>query len=185
MIGFGVLAFLLMLAEGVANDWSALHAVEHLDQPPSAAALAYATFAVAMTVGRLTVDRIAGRFGPAFVVRYGSLAAAVGIGVVMISPVFGLTLVGWAVFGLGLAGVVPQLFTAAGNISSTNQSIILSRVVGAGYVGQLAGPALVGVVAGWVGLNLAFALPLIFCVVAVVVAPIVSRPTDGGRGAHG
>jgi MFS family permease len=51
--------------------------------------------------------------------------------------------------------------------------------VGAGYVGQLAGPALVGVVAGWVGLNLAFALPLIFCVVAVVVAPIVSRPTEG------
>lgn len=178
VIGFGVLAFLLMLAEGVANDWSALHAVEHLDQPPSAAALAYATFAVAMTVGRLTVDRIAGRFGPAFVVRYGSLAAAVGIGVVMISPVFPLTLVGWAVFGLGLAGVVPQLFTAAGNISSTNQSIILSRVVGAGYVGQLAGPALVGVVAGWVGLNLAFALPLIFCAVAVVVAPIVSRPSE-------
>ena len=178
VIGFGVLAFLLMLAEGVANDWSALHAVEHLGQPSSAAALAYATFAVAMTMGRLTVDRIAGRFGPAFVVRYGSLAATVGIGVVMVSPVFPLTLVGWAVFGLGLAGVVPQLFTAAGNISSTNQSIILSRVVGAGYVGQLAGPALVGVVAGWVGLNLAFALPLIFCVVAVIVAPIVSRPTE-------
>lgn len=178
VIGFGVLAFLLMLAEGVANDWSALHAVEHLDLPASAAALAYATFAVAMTVGRLTVDRIAGRFGPAFVVRYGSLAAAVGIGLVMISPVFVLTLVGWAVFGLGLAGVVPQLFTAAGNISATQQSIVLSRVVGAGYVGQLAGPALVGVVAGWVGLNLAFALPLIFCVVAVVVAPIVSRPDE-------
>lgn len=178
VIGFGILAFLLMLAEGVANDWSALHAVEHLDRPPSAAALAYATFAVAMTVGRLTVDRIAGRFGPAFVVRYGSLAAAVGIGLVMISPVFALTLVGWAIFGLGLAGVVPQLFTAAGNISATQQSIVLSRVVGAGYVGQLAGPALVGVVAGWVGLNLAFALPLVFCVVAVVVAPIVSRPSE-------
>ncbi len=178
VIGFGVLAFLLMLAEGVANDWSALHAVEHLNLPTSAAALAYATFAVAMTVGRLTVDRIAGQFGPAFVVRYGSLAAAVGIGLVMISPVFLLTLVGWAVFGLGLAGVVPQLFTAAGNISATQQSIVLSRVVGAGYVGQLAGPALVGLVAGWVGLNLAFALPLLFCVVAVVVAPIVSRPTE-------
>ena len=100
----------------------------------------------------------------------------------MISPVFGLTLVGWAVFGLGLAGVVPQLFTAAGNISSTNQSIILSRVVGAGYVGQLAGPALVGVVAGWVGLNLAFALPLIVCVVAIVVAPVVTLRPDPADG---
>ena len=174
VIAFGVLAFLLMMAEGVANDWAPLHAVDHLQQPNATAALAYATFAVAMTVGRLTVDRIAYRFGPAFVVRYGSTAAAVGIAVVMISPAFALTLVGWAIFGIGLAGVVPQLFTAAGNISSTGQSIILSRVVGAGYVGQLAGPALIGILAGWVGLNLAFVLPLLVCVIAIVVAPVVT-----------
>jgi MFS family permease len=181
VIAFGVLAFLLMLAEGVANDWAALHAVEHFAQPTARAAFAYATFAVAMTVGRLTVDRIAHRFGPAFVVRYGSVAAAIGISTVMISSVLPLTLAGWAVFGLGLAGVVPQLFTAAGNLSSTGQSIILSRVVGAGYVGQLAGPALIGLLAGWVGLNLAFVLPLLVCVVAIVVAPVVTpRPVPGG-----
>lgn len=177
VFAFGLLAFLLMMAEGVANDWAALHAVEHLLQPTTRAAFAYATFAVAMTVGRLTVDRIAHRFGPAFVVRYGSVAAAVGIATVMISPAFWLTLVGWAIFGLGLSGVVPQLFTAAGNISPTRQSIILSRVVGAGYVGQLAGPALIGLLAGWVGLNLAFALPLLVCVVAIIVAPVVTPRT--------
>lgn len=141
VFAFGLLAFLLMMAEGVANDWAALHAVEHLLQPTTRAALAYATFAVAMTIGRLTVDRIAHRFGPAFVVRYGSVAAAIGITTLMVSPAFWLTVLGWAIFGLGLSGVVPQLFTAAGNISPTRQSIILSRVVGAGYVGQLAGPA--------------------------------------------
>jgi MFS family permease len=175
VIGFAVLAFLLMMSEGVANDWAALHAVEHLGRPDSAAALAYATFAVSMTVGRLTIDRVAGRFGPAFVVRYGSLTAAVGILLVMISPVYLLTLIGWAIFGLGLAGVVPQLFSAAGNISTTNQSILLSRVVGAGYVGQLAGPAMVGGAASLIGLNLSFGLPLLFCGVAVTVAPIVSK----------
>jgi hypothetical protein len=37
------------------------------------------------------------------------------------------------------------------------------------------------VVAGWVGLNLAFALPLIVCGVAVIVAPIVSRPSDAAE----
>jgi MFS family permease len=181
VIAFGVLAFLLMMAEGVANDWAALHAVDHLGEPSARAALAYATFAVAMTVGRLTVDRIAHRFGPAFVVRYGSVAAAIGVTTVMISPTFVLTLVGWAVFGLGLAGVVPQLFTAAGNISSTGQSIILSRVVGAGYVGQLAGPALIGLLAGWVGLNLAFVLPLLVCLLAIVVAPVVTPRPPGLR----
>jgi len=178
VIGFGVLAFLLFLAEGVANDWSALHAIEHLGLPAATAALAYATFAVSMTVGRLTVDRIAGRFGPAFVVRYGSLTAAAGLLLVMLSPAFAVTLIGWAIFGVGLSGVVPQIFTAAGNVSSTNQSILLSRVVGAGYVGHLAGPALVGAVGGWIGLNLAFGLPLVFCLVAVVLAPIVTLRTE-------
>lgn len=180
VIAFGVLAFLMMMAEGVANDWAPLHAVDHLDQPTSTAALAYAIFAVAMTVGRLTVDRVAHRFGPAFVVRYGSVAAAAGIALVMISPAFPLTLVGWTVFGLGLAGVVPQLFTAAGNISSTRQSIILSRVVGAGYVGALAGPALIGLLAGWVGLNLAFVLPLLVCILAIVMAPLVTPRSAAG-----
>lgn len=180
VIAFGVLAFLMMMAEGVANDWAPLHAVDHLDQPTSTAALAYAIFAVAMTVGRLTVDRIAHRFGPAFVVRYGSVAAAGGIALVMISPAFALTLVGWTTFGLGLAGVVPQLFTAAGNISSTRQSIILSRVVGAGYVGALAGPALIGLFAGWVGLNLAFVLPLLVCILAIVMAPLVTPRSAAG-----
>ncbi len=182
VIAFGVLAFLLMMAEGVANDWAPLHAVDHLHQPSSTAALAYAIFAVAMTVGRLTVDRIAHRFGPAFVVRYGSAAAAAGIALAMVSPVFALTLAGWTIFGLGLAGVVPQLFTAAGNISSTGQSIILSRVVGAGYVGALAGPALIGLLAGRVGLNLAFVLPLLVCILAIVVAPVVTPRSVPGTG---
>lgn len=90
-----------------------------------------------MTIGRLLVDRIAGRFGPAFVVRWGSALAALGILIVMVAPSFLLAATGWALFGLGLSGVVPQLFTAAGNISPARQSIIMSRVVGAGYVGQL------------------------------------------------
>lgn len=174
VIGFGALAFLLMLAEGVANDWAALHAVEKLEAPTSTAALAYAVFAVSMTVGRLTVDRVAGRFGPAFVVRYGSALAAAGLLVVMLSPAFVLTAAGWCLFGLGLAGVVPQLFTAAGSVDPARQSIIMSRVVGAGYVGQLAGPALVGAAAGLVGLNLAFVLPFLFCLLGVVIARIVT-----------
>lgn len=180
VIGFAVLAFLLMLSEGVANDWSALHAVEHHGVPAATAGLSYAAFGVSMTVGRLAVDRVAGRFGPAFVVRYGSALAAAGLLLVMLSPVFGLTVAGWCLFGLGLAGVVPQLFTAAGGISPSRQSIIMSRVVGAGYVGQLAGPAIVGAVAGLVGLNLAFVLPFLFCLLGVMIARIV----DPGSGAE-
>lgn len=170
------LAFLLMLAEGVANDWSALQAVERLDVPDSAASLAFGAFAIAMTVGRLVIDRIVQRFGPVIVVRYGSAAAALGLLIVVLSPSYPLTLAGWIVFGLGLSGVVPQLFTAAGNLSSRNQGLVISRVVGAGYVGLLAGPAVIGWVSHLTGLTGALVIPLVFCVAGVLLAGQVRVP---------
>ncbi|MGP5387295.1 hypothetical protein [Brachybacterium tyrofermentans] len=50
----------------------------------------------------------------------------------------------------------------------------MSRVVGAGYVDQLAGPSLVGAAAGLVRLNLTFVLPFLFCLLGVVIARIVT-----------
>lgn len=183
MVAYGALAFLLMLSEGVANDWGPLHAVERLHQSHASASLAYGTFAVAMTLGRLGIDRVAHRYGPRAVVRYGSLAAAAGMGVVVVSPAYSLTLLGWAVYGLGLAGIVPQLFTAAGNLPSARRSVVLARVVGAGYLGMLAGPALIGFVAGKIGLDDAFILPLLFCLVGVVLAAAVGRKEPGPQAA--
>lgn len=173
VIALAFLAFVLMLAEGAANDWSALHAVEHLGQTEAAASLAYGTFAITMTVGRFLADRVAHAIGPLNVVRYGSAAGAIGMVLVVISPVFGVTLLGWAIFGLGVAGVVPQIFTAAGNVDPARSGKIISRVVGAGYIGMLAGPAVIGFLGGSIGLTLAFLLPLLFCVCGVLLAPSV------------
>jgi MFS family permease len=180
LAALAALAFLLMLAEGTANDWSALQAVEHLGLPGSAASLAYAAFAVAMTIGRFTADPAAHRFGPVNVVRIGSAVAAVGMLTVVLSGLYPLTLLGWIIFGLGLSGIVPQIFTAAGNLGSVNQGVAISRVISAGYIGLLAGPAIIGWLAGGIGLTSALALPVLFCVVGVLLARQVApgpRPT--------
>jgi MFS family permease len=95
----GTLAFLLLLAEGSAMDWSNLHAQQHLGVSPSAGALALGCFVAAMTVGRFSVDRIAPRVGPVRTVRWGSATAVLGIAIVTVSPVLPLTLIGWAVLG--------------------------------------------------------------------------------------
>ncbi|MFZ4894874.1 MFS transporter [Plantibacter sp. Mn2098] len=174
VFALATLAFLLMLSEGVASDWSALQAVEHLAQPEAAASLAYGTFAIMMTIGRLCADRVSHAFGPVNVVRYGSAIAALGMLVVVLSPVFGLTLVGWALFGIGISGIVPQIFTAAGNLDAASSGVTLSRVVGVGYIGILAGPAVIGFLGGVIGLTMAFILPIAFCVLGVILAPIVS-----------
>ncbi|MEU4668068.1 MFS transporter [Amycolatopsis sp. NPDC023774] len=170
----GALAFALMLSEGVANDWAALHLQDVLGTSASTAALAYGSFAVAMTVGRFATDRVAALAGPVAVVRYGSALAAVGLAVASLSPWVPLALVGWAIFGLGLAGGVPQLFTAAGNLDTRASGALMARVVGLGYVGLLAGPALIGGLTRWMPLNVAFAVPFALCVAAVAAAPVIA-----------
>lgn len=170
----GGLAFALMLSEGVANDWSALELKDVLGASTSTAAFAYGSFATAMTVGRFLTDRVAALIGPAAIVRYGAGLAAIGLATASLSPSVPVGLVGWAVFGIGLSGGVPQLFTAAGNLDARASGALLARVVGFGYVGMLAGPAVIGGLTRWVPLNVAFAVPVVLCVLAVVFAPTLA-----------
>lgn len=169
----GGLAFGLMLSEGVANDWAALHFRDILGTSVSTAAYAYGSFAVAMTVGRFLTDRVAAVVGPAAIVRWGAAMAAVGLTLVIVVPWVPAGLVGWAIFGLGLAGGVPQLFTAAGNLDPRSSGALMARVVGLGYVGLLAGPALIGGLAHWMPLNLAFILPVALCILTFFGGPVL------------
>ncbi|MEU5951069.1 MFS transporter [Streptomyces sp. NPDC047525] len=172
------LALMLMLCEGVANDWSVLHLRDTLDAPAATAALAYGAFATAMTVGRLLADRVSARYGPVAVLRHGASVAAVGMTVAALSPWIPLALLGWTVFGIGLSGCIPQLFSAAGHADQDAAGANVSRVAGLGYLGMLAGPAVIGPLTHAVPLNLTFFLPVAFCVLAACTAGILrTRPT--------
>jgi MFS family permease len=173
----GAIAFAMMLAEGVANDWAALHAEDVLGTSTSTAAFAYGSFAVTMTIGRFATDRIAALVGPVAIVRYGAALAAIGLSLVVFSPWVWLAFAGWGLFGLGLSGSVPQLFSAAGNLDKRSSGALMARVVGLGYVGLLAGPALIGGLAHWIPLNVAFLVPVVLCLLAVGFANVLApRP---------
>lgn len=169
------LALMLMLSEGVANDWSVLAMREVLDAPAATAALAYGAFAAAMTVGRFLTDRVAARFGPVAIVRYGSALAALALTMIAFSPSIPLTIAGWVLFGLGLSGTIPQLFSAAGHADPKAAGANVSRVAGLGYLGVLAGPAVIGPLTHLMPLNYTFFLPVAFCVVAALTAHVL-RP---------
>ncbi len=169
------LALMLMLSEGVANDWSTLEARDVLGTTAATAALAYGAFAAAMTIGRLLTDPVAARFGPVAIVRYGAFLAAFALTGVALSTWLPLTLIGWAVYGIGLSGCIPQLFSAAGHADPAAAGVNVARVSGLGYLGMLAGPAIIGPLAHFFALNDAFFLPVALCALAGFTAHIV-RP---------
>ncbi|MFD3308163.1 MFS transporter [Streptomyces sp. NPDC058694] len=185
------LALMVMLCEGAANDWSALHLKDILGAPASTAAFAYGTFAATMTIGRLLADRLAARFGSMAILRYGAATAAVGITIVTVSPWIWAAFAGWALFGLGLSGCVPQLFSAAGHADPAAAGANVSRVAGLGYVGMLAGPAVIGWLTHFFDLNHTFVLLILLCAITAGAAGILRtgsertrRPREPALGSH-
>ena len=176
----GLLAFLLLLSEGSAMDWSSLHARQHLGASSSMAALAAGSFMVAMTVSRFLADRVAAAVGPVWMLRGGAIIAVGGMLIVILAPALPLALVGWAVFGIGVAGGLPQVFSAAGNLGGATSGRTLSRVVGMGYVAIMGGPALIGWMVELVSWTGALTVPLVALLVCAIAAPVVARgaPAD-------
>jgi len=175
------LAAMVMLSEGAANDWSALHLKDILGASASVAAVGYGTYAAAMTTGRLLADRMSGRFGPMAILRYGAATAAVGITIVAVSPWLWAAFAGWALFGLGLSGCVPQLFSAAGRVDPSATGANVSRVAGIGYLGMLSGPAVIGWLTHLVPLNHALLLLTLLCTIAAAAAGVLRTESDRTR----
>lgn len=176
VLALAAIAFAVLLAEGVAGDWSTLQMREHLGVDEATAALAFGAFSVTMTGGRLAADRVSGAFGRVVVVRYGTLLAALGFAVITVSPWAPLSLLGWAMAGLGLSGTVPQIFTAAGNLGSATAATDMARVFSLGYLGLLAGPAVIGWLSALVPLTATFLVPLAAMVACCVYAGAVAAP---------
>ena len=171
----GALCFISFLAEGAILDWSAvfLREVRHVDI--SVAGIGYAGFSVAMVGGRLTGDAMTHRFGVLRMLRNGGLVAAAGFIVAALVPGAAGAIAGFLVFGIGVANVVPVLFSAAGQVVGVPAGVALATVTTIAYAGLLVGPALIGFVAD------ATSLPTAFVLVAVMLAAI---PASAGRVSH-
>lgn len=157
VIFIGVLCFIVFLVEGAILDWRALFLTATRGLDASKGGLGYAAFAIAMTCGRLTGDRIVRRFGGKRVLLLGGLCAAGGFFVAVSAPSAAVALTGFVLVGLGASNIVPILFSAAGNQAAMPASLAIAAITTIGYAGILAGPALIGFVAHASSLNIAFA----------------------------
>jgi MFS family permease len=181
----GLLALCSLLGEGAAGSWSAVYLRDNLGTSAAFAALGYAAFSVTMAVGRLTGDRLAARFGPGRLVSGCGVVAGLGLAGALISRSPALSLVGFALFGAGLSSTFPQLLSTAGNIQTPRSGTGIARVAGAGYLGLLVGPVLIGSFADLLGLRLALGIPVILMGLIVVGGWAVVGPRRAGRRAPG
>ena len=157
----GVLCFIVFLTEGAMLDWSGVFLVSERGLDSAYAGMGYAAFATAMTIGRLTGDRIVARMGGARVTILGGVCAAVGLAISLVVPHWSAALIGYALVGAGCSNIVPVLFTAVGRQTTMPQSAAIPAMTSLGYAGILVGPAFIGFVAHASALSVALAVLIV------------------------
>ena len=179
----GLLALCGQLGEGAASDWSAIYLHADLGSPAALAACALAAFSITMAAGRVARDRLAARYGPVALVRASGLLAGAGLaaGLLIGTPAAGIA--GFALLGLGLAGVFPQLVSSAARLDPARAGRNIARIAAVAYLGLLCGPVAIGAAASGVGLRDALLIPAVLAVLVAVAAGVMRPRHDRGGGA--
>ncbi|WKN43418.1 MFS transporter [Tunicatimonas pelagia] len=170
-----LLGFFILMVEGAMADWTAIHIMDLPNATASLAAMGFAGFSFTMAIGRLLGDKIVRVVGRSRVLRFGSVIAALGLLLVVLIPEVGGAVIGFGLVGVGLANVVPIIFSSAGYANPDAPGRGIAAVTTMGYFGFLIGPPLIGFIAEGISLNGAWLMLSVFLSVVVIMAPRLIR----------
>ncbi len=181
----GVMALFSMIPEGAVLDWGALYLQQERGTNLATAGFAFGLFAGAMALMRFLGDGVRNRFGAVNTLRVSSLIAAAGMLVAGLSPYPWLVIAAFALAGIGIANVVPILFSAGGNQPGMASTTGMSVVTTMGYSGILLAPAAIGFTAERTGFAVVFValsgLLVVVCLMARLARTADFAPRQTGE----
>jgi MFS family permease len=175
LLGIGVFAFCVLLAEGSVNDWAAIYLDDEAGASEAIAATGLAAFSLTMGCGRLLGDRLADRLGSVRLARGGATLSLAGMAIALSAGAPPAAVLGFAVMGLGLAALFPLALRAAA-VHGEAAGPSVAAVSAFGYLGLLAGPPAVGGLSELAGLRAALvAVALLLCLAALLAGSLGKR----------
>jgi len=174
MMLLGAIAFAGMLCEGASADWASVYLSGPLHATGVVPGLGYAAFALAMVTVRLSGNRLLRRFRPSRLLPVLAAAATAGFAAGLAIGRPAAAIAGFVFLGIGLASVIPAVFSAAGRIAGLHPGTAVATVSACGWTGFVCGPPLIGHLASLASLPLALGL-LPFLTAFVAVGALVSR----------
>lgn len=181
----GLMAFFSMIPEGAVLDWAALYLQQERGTDLATAGFAFGLFAGAMAVMRFLGDGVRNRFGAVNTLRVSSLIAAAGMLVAGLASHPWLVIVAFAISGIGIANIVPIIFSAGGNQPGMASTTGMSVVTTMGYSGILLAPAAIGFTAEHTGFSIVFValsgLLVVVCLMGKLVHTADFAPKQPGE----
>ncbi|MGY1820469.1 MFS transporter [Geodermatophilus sp. SYSU D00079] len=177
----GVLAACGAFVEDAGASWSALYLRTELLAGAATAGLGFVALSVAMTVGRLTGDRVVDRFGQRRVARAGGALTAAGMGLALAWPSVPGTVAGFALAGLGVATLVPAVYAAADELPALPHGVGLAVINWLLRIGFLVSPPLIGALADAVDLRTALLTVVLAGIGTLVLGRVLPGRTTADR----
>jgi MFS family permease len=187
MILLGAIAFASMLCEGAIADWGAVYLSGPLHASGVVPGLGYTAFSLAMVTVRLSGNRLLTRFRAERLLPALAAVATIGFAGALVIASPPAALVGFCCLGVGLASVVPAVFSAAGRIPGLPAGTAVATASACGWAGFVCGPPVIGRLASWASLPVALGLlPLLtaFVVVGTLSSRALRKRQPGPRPEH-
>ncbi len=152
-----------MLLEGASIDWSAIYMRDVFGVTPFLAGIAVAAFAFSQGLMRFFADSFLERTAPASLARVLLFILLIGCVIVTFSPSPWLSLLGFAMMGLGSSTIFPQAMSAAAQRTDRSAVVNIAALAQISFTVFLIGPPLLGMVAETFGIRTSFgiAIPLV------------------------
>lgn len=179
----GVLSSATYVTEGASAEWGSLFLHQVQGAPESMAALCYGVFGSCALTCRLIADRLRAAYGDVNVFLTGAVIALCGMTIVLFAPHWTVSLAGYAVFGTGLAPVVPILFALAGRFGGMPLERATSVVALFAYGGLLFFPPFFGFLAEHWGLLRSLSVTLLLLTGLLAGGIVLKRGDKRRRGA--
>jgi len=176
VVALGLVALADMLCEGAAADWASVYLRDSLRTTAFVAGSAYVVYLVTMAALRLSGNRLVDRLPRARLVPALLLVGGVGFAAGLAVDQPWAVLAGFGLLGAGLALVVPTVFTAAGSVPGVHAGRGVATVSAFGWVGFVAGPPLIGLLASASSLRWALVLVPVLVTGLAVATAVVLRP---------
>lgn len=158
LLQLGVIGFCCMATEGAMFDWSGVYFKDVVHAPASLIVLGYASFMIMMAIGRFLGDWAIRRLGRKVILQISGILIFVGMGISVLFPNIIAATFGFMLVGLGVACVVPTVYSVSGQNGKVPPGIALAMVSSVSYLGFLMGPPLIGYIAELANLQYSYAI---------------------------
>lgn len=149
LIGLGML---MLLAEGLAFDWSGVFLRDCRGATAAEAAFGFSMFTIGMTVGRFGGDLLISRFGERRLLPICALVGAGGLCLAVFFENYWAGLSGFLMLGLGCSLGAPMLFGLSMRLPGVTPAAGLATFATFSFLAFLGGPPFLGFISDWIGL---------------------------------